>query len=85
MFIHNVVRREDKKIRRKVNSRKLVKKINSPFAIYLPSKSMGSFLKESLDSLEVVVVMGAGDIYNLVVSLVNIDKEGDWNFLRNFC
>jgi UDP-N-acetylmuramate--alanine ligase len=63
--IYDVAGREDKKIKKMVNSEKLVKRIGIPKVIYLPRKGIMDFLKENLPKKGVLVVMGAGDIYEL--------------------
>jgi UDP-N-acetylmuramate--alanine ligase len=76
--IYDVAGRENKKIKKKVDSKKLVKAINKPFAIYLPKQKILKFLKKNLEGSrpksgeprskgagEVVIIMGAGDIYKL--------------------
>jgi UDP-N-acetylmuramate-alanine ligase len=65
--IYDVAGREEKRIKKKVSSKKLIEKINSPSAIYLPKGKIKGFLKKNLKGGEVVIIMGAGDIYDLVV------------------
>ncbi|KPJ56559.1 hypothetical protein AMJ49_04590 [Parcubacteria bacterium DG_74_2] len=67
--IYDVAGRENKKIKKKVNSQKLVKVINKSFVSYLPKERIVNFLKKNLKGGEVVIVMGAGDIYNLETKL----------------
>ena len=74
--IYNVAGREKKEIRKKVNSEKLVKRIKcatSGFAqdvVYIPGsknfKEITDYLKRNLRSGEVIIIMGAGDIYKLI-------------------
>jgi len=63
--IYDVAGREEKKIRKKINSRKLVKAINKQNTIYLPKKRIVKYLKKNLEGKEIVIIMGAGDIYKL--------------------
>ncbi len=63
--IYDVVGREDKKIKEEINAEKLVKKINSRRVIYLPKKEIKNWLANKLKGGEVVILMGAGDIYDL--------------------
>jgi UDP-N-acetylmuramate--alanine ligase len=65
--IYTVSGRESKKIMRKVNAQKLVKAINKENVIYLPKGKIINYLKKNLRGGEVVVIMGAGDIYNLTL------------------
>jgi len=71
--IYDVAGREEKRIKEKVNSEKLIKKINKPWAAYLPMEKIESYLKRNLRGGEMVMIMGAGDIYNLAVHLT--EKE----------
>jgi len=77
--IYDVAGREEKRIKEKVSSRKLVEAINKLYppkfskaklrrarAIYLPKEEIKSYLKENLKSREAVIIMGAGNIYTLV-------------------
>jgi UDP-N-acetylmuramate--alanine ligase len=64
--IFDVAGREEKMIKKRVSSEKLVKAINKPYVIYLPKKRVVSYLKKNLRGGEVVIIMGAGDIYKLV-------------------
>ena len=63
--IYDVAGREKEKTKKKINSEKLVKAISKNQIIYLPTQKIMNFLKENLKGGEVVIVMGAGDIYNL--------------------
>jgi len=66
--IYDVAGREEKEIKEKVDSQKLVKAIcrSQTSTIYLPKEKIISYLKKNLKGGEVVVIMGAGDIYKLV-------------------
>jgi len=65
--IFDVAGREEKIIKNKVSSEKLVKAINNKKAVYLPTiEKTFSYLKKNLKDGEVVIIMGAGDIYKLV-------------------
>jgi len=63
--IYTVAGRESKEIMKKVSAEKLVKMINREDVIYLPKEKIFNYLKRNLKGREVVIVMGAGDIYNL--------------------
>jgi len=63
--IFDVAGRENEKIKRTVNSKKLVKAINNPQAIHLKKSEITAFLGKNLKGGEIVVFMGAGDIYKL--------------------
>ncbi|MBZ9577600.1 UDP-N-acetylmuramate--L-alanine ligase [Patescibacteria group bacterium] len=61
--IYDVAGRERKKIKKKINSRKLIKEIKKAQAIYLPKERIKNYLRRNLRGREVVIIMGAGDIY----------------------
>jgi len=63
--IFDVAGREKKEIKKKINSKKLVKAVNKSCSIYLKKEKIVSFLKENVKRGEVVIIMGAGDIYLL--------------------
>ncbi len=66
--IYDVAGREKGKIKEKISSEKLIEAINKPWAIYLPKEEIVRYLKKNLKGREVVIIMGAGDIYKLVDS-----------------
>lgn len=66
--IYDVAGRERGKIKEKISAKKLIKAINNPWAIYLPKEEIVRCLKKNLRGGEVVIIMGAGDIYKLVDS-----------------
>ena len=68
--IYTVSGRENKKIMRKVNAQKLVETINKENVIYLPKEKIINYLKKNLRGGEVVIIMGAGDIYNLYLKIL---------------
>jgi len=63
--IYDVAGREEIDIKKKVNSEKLVKAADRNSVIYLPKEKIINYLKNNLEGGEVVMIMGAGDIYNL--------------------
>jgi UDP-N-acetylmuramate--alanine ligase len=63
--IFDVAGRENKEKKRKVSSKKLIKAIKKPWIIYLSKNKILSYLKKNLKNGEVVIIMGAGDIYKL--------------------
>jgi len=63
--IYDVAGRENKKIKKRVNSRKLVETIDKVNTIYLPKKEIIPYLKKNLQGGEVIIIMGAGDIYEI--------------------
>ena len=63
--IYDVPGREERKIKKAISSKKLVKAVNRKGVIYIKRKDILPFLKEKLNRGKVVMIMGAGDIYNL--------------------
>ncbi len=63
--IYDVAGREEKKIKERINSRKLIGAIKKFWATYLPKREIIEYLKKNLQGGEVVIIMGAGDIYKL--------------------
>ncbi len=72
--IYDVAGREKGKIKEKVNSEKLVKAIKKAEVIYLPKEELINYLKKNLQNGQILIIMGAGDIYNLVANLQNIKE-----------
>lgn len=67
--IYSVAGREKAEIKKKVNSAKLVQAVNNEKAEYLPKKKIRSYLKKNLKNGRVLIVMGAGDIYEIAEGL----------------
>jgi len=67
--IYSVAGREKLDLKKKVNSQKLVKAVGKDSVIYIPKGKIISFLKKNIEGGEVVILMGAGDIYNLGLEL----------------
>lgn len=63
--IYAVAGREDKNIMKKISAEKLVREIGRENVIFLPKEKVFDYLKEKLKGKEVVMAMGAGDIYKL--------------------
>jgi len=61
--IFDVSGREDEKLKKAVNSQKLVRKINKENVFYLPKDKIINFIKDTYE--EIVIIMGAGDIYEI--------------------
>ena len=64
--IYDVAGREEKNINEKVNSQVLVEKIKRKNVVYMDKESAYTFAKEHVKEGQVLVIMGAGDIYKLV-------------------
>ncbi len=63
--IYDVAGRETKTINNEVSSEKLVKKINKKNILYLQLVDLEEQVKKNIKSGEVLIIMGAGDIYKL--------------------
>ncbi|MEK7124439.1 MAG: UDP-N-acetylmuramate--L-alanine ligase [Patescibacteria group bacterium] len=63
--IYDVAGRETKKINEEVNSQKLAKKINKKSVLYMNVEKAEKFVKENIKKGELLIIMGAGDIYKL--------------------
>jgi UDP-N-acetylmuramate--alanine ligase len=68
--IYTVAGRESKKIMKKVSAKKLVNATKRENVIYLPKREIISYLKKNLKGGEVVILMGAGDIYELSLKIL---------------
>lgn len=67
--IYDVQGREDTALKERVSAEKLVKAIKRGQTIYLPKGQIIDYLKKHLQGEEIVVIMGAGDIYKLINQL----------------
>jgi UDP-N-acetylmuramate--alanine ligase len=67
--IYDVAGREEKTIKRKVSAEKLVRAVKKKQVIYVSKKGILNHLKKHLKEGDVLIVMGAGDIYNLTLGL----------------
>jgi UDP-N-acetylmuramate--alanine ligase len=61
--IYDVAGRETKEINEEVSSKKLVEKISKKKVIYLPLEKAEEFIVKNIKPKDVLIVMGAGDIY----------------------
>jgi UDP-N-acetylmuramate--alanine ligase len=74
--IFEVAGREEKKIKKLVSSEKLVKAINNEKTIYIPTiNKVYVYLNRNLRGREVVIIMGAGDIYKLVNYFTPLERS----------
>ncbi len=67
--IYDVAGREVKNLRKKVNSKKLIEAIGKKGASYLPKSKIINYLKKNLRGGEIVIIMGAGNIYEIIKEL----------------
>ena len=75
--IYQVSGRESGAITKKINSKKLVAAIKNPNVEYIPNAEIYKELAKTIKGGEVILIMGAGDIYNLAKKLVfGFDKAG---------
>ncbi|MFH1820637.1 MAG: Mur ligase family protein [Candidatus Nealsonbacteria bacterium] len=63
--IYDVVGREEKEISQKVDSQRLVQSINKKNITYLAKKNIVSYLKKNVKKNDILLIMGAGDIYEI--------------------
>jgi len=63
--IYDVAGREVKEINLKISSELLAQKINRKNVIYCATNKLEDYVKENIKSGDVLIVMGAGDIYKL--------------------
>ncbi len=61
--IYDVVGREEREVREKISSEKVVKAVNKDSVVYVAKEKIIEFLKQNLKGDEAVIIMGAGDIY----------------------
>ncbi|MDP1538565.1 MAG: cyanophycin synthetase, partial [bacterium] len=73
--IFDVAGREEGDIKNKVNSEKLVKAINKKGVIYLLKEKILDYIRDSIREIDVLIIMGAGDIYRLVDSFSLTEKK----------
>jgi len=69
--IYDVAGRETPELKKKVSSEKLVKETNKKNVIYLQKEKVLDYLKENMKDGEVLIIMGAGDIYDLTLNLTH--------------
>jgi len=74
--IFDVAGREDKNIKKKVSSEKLVKATKKDNAVYVPKENLLAFVGLNVENFDVLIVMGAGDIYRLVPELDSLKDKG---------
>ena len=63
--IYDVAGREEKNINEKVDSQLLVKKIGKKNVHYMPLRTVEQFIGEQIEADNILIIMGAGDIYKL--------------------
>ncbi len=64
--IYDVAGRENKKIKKKISSQKLVKEIGSEKISYISSiEDSEEYLRKKAGDIEILIVMGAGDVYKV--------------------
>jgi len=61
--IYDVAGREVNEINKDINSQKLVKEINKNIVAYSPLDKLEDYVKENIKNEDVLIIMGAGDIY----------------------
>ena len=63
--IYDVAGRETKQISSEVSSKKLVEKINKENVVYVAMPDAEKYIKERIGAGDVLIIMGAGEIYKL--------------------
>jgi len=61
--IYDVAGREEKEIKQEITAKKLAKAVNKESVTYIVKEKIIDFLNQNLNGGEVVIIMGAGDIY----------------------
>jgi len=78
--IFDVAGREEKNIKKKVSSEKLVRMVKKEKVIYSAREKLLALIKANVKDIDVLVVMGAGDIYQIISKLDNLgDKRKNRN------
>lgn len=68
--VYDVPGREGGRLAKKVNSKKLAEKINKPWLTYRPNlEAIKNYLKRNMRENDVLIIMGAGDIYKLTAEI----------------
>lgn len=63
--IYDVAGRENIEIKAKVSSKKLAAVIDKSWVAYLPQAKLASYIKSNIKDIDVLLIMGAGNIYKL--------------------
>ena len=74
--IYDVAGRETPEMKKKVSAEKLVKAVDKKSVFYLPENEILDYLRRNLRGGEAIVVMGAGNIYELAVRLTEESNRG---------
>jgi len=64
--IYDVAGREKRNISEKVSSKKLVEKVNDASVEYLQEDKVKKYVEENIQEIDVVIIMGAGDVYKIL-------------------
>jgi len=64
--IYDVAGRENKEIKERVNAGKLAEDTKKESVVYVKKNNIIEYLKNNLNGEEIIIVMGAGDIYKIV-------------------
>ncbi|MDP2910534.1 MAG: UDP-N-acetylmuramate--L-alanine ligase [bacterium] len=70
--IYDVAGRERGEIKEKVDSKKLVDRINKLWVKYLAKEEINKYLEQNIEEGQILIIMGAGNVYKL---LDNVIKE----------
>jgi len=71
--IYDVPGREKATLKKKINAKKLVKEVGLQDVVYIPKKKhfLLNFFYSNLYSSQIIIIMGAGDIYQIVSQIEN--------------
>ena len=64
--IYDVAGREQREVKKRVNAEKLVAAVVKENIIYLPKAKILDYLKKNVAEFNVLIIMGAGDIYQII-------------------
>ncbi len=73
--IYQVAGRENREISQKTNSQKLVLAIGGDLAEYAPVKNLFSTLKKEIKTGDILLVLGAGDIYDIMLKKLTFRRS----------
>jgi len=67
--IYSVPGREREELKKKINSQKLVQKADNPSVVCVPKERLENYLEKNLKQYQVLLIMGAGDIYDFSLKI----------------
>jgi len=67
--IFDVPGRESEEIKRKVNAQELIKRVGLKNINYIAKNETANWIKENFKKIDILMIIGAGDIYNLTTKI----------------